>query len=71
MVLTDDQRALQETARRFARERLLPDYQKREKVGTLDRALVAEMGALGLHPHLPRRHCRPCLSGNFRRGSEG
>src|SRR6516164_2226985 len=36
MVLTDDQRALQETARRFARERLLPDYQKREKLGVLD-----------------------------------
>jgi cyclohexanecarboxyl-CoA dehydrogenase len=48
MVLTDDQKALQETARRFARERLLPDYQKREKTGTLDRALIAEMGALGL-----------------------
>jgi cyclohexanecarboxyl-CoA dehydrogenase len=48
VVLTDDQKALQETARRFARERLLPDYQKRERVGTLDRALVAEMGQLGL-----------------------
>ena len=48
MVLTDDQRALQETARRFSRERLLPDYQKREKLGVLDRALIAEMGALGL-----------------------
>ena len=48
MVLTEDQKALQETARRFARERLLPDYQKREKVGTLDRSLIAEMGALGL-----------------------
>ena len=48
MVLTDDQKALQETARRFARERLLPDYQKREKTGVLDRALVAEMGRLGL-----------------------
>ena len=48
MVLTDDQKALQETARRFARERLLPDYQKRERIGTLDRALVAEMGRLGL-----------------------
>ena len=48
MVLTDDQKALQETARRFSRERLLPDYQKREKVGTLDRALIREMGALGL-----------------------
>ncbi|HMO47373.1 MAG TPA: acyl-CoA dehydrogenase family protein [Rubrivivax sp.] len=48
MVLTDDQKALQETARRFARERLLPDYQKREKAGTLDRTLIAEMGRLGL-----------------------
>lgn len=48
MVLTDDQRALQETARRFARVRLLPGYQQREKVGTLDRTLVAEMGRLGL-----------------------
>ena len=48
MVLTDDQRALQETARRFARQRLLPDYQKREKLGVLDRALISEMGALGL-----------------------
>ena len=47
MVLTDDQRALQETARRFARERLLPGYQQREKVGTLDRTLVAEMGQIG------------------------
>jgi len=48
MVLTDDQRALQETARRFARERLLPDYQKREKAGVLDRALLRQMGELGL-----------------------
>lgn len=48
MVLTDDQKALQETARRFARERLKPDYQKREKAGVLDRALIAEMGRLGL-----------------------
>jgi cyclohexanecarboxyl-CoA dehydrogenase len=47
MVLTDDQRALQESARRFSRERLLPEYQKREKVGVLDRALVKEMGRLG------------------------
>ena len=48
MVLSDDQKALQETARRFARERLLPDYQKREKVGVMDRGLIAEMGRLGL-----------------------
>lgn len=48
MVLNDDQKALQETARRFARDRLLPDYQQREKWGVLDRDLVREMGALGL-----------------------
>jgi cyclohexanecarboxyl-CoA dehydrogenase len=48
MVLTDDQRALQETARRFAREQLLPAYQKREQAGVLDRELVLEMGRLGL-----------------------
>ena len=48
MVLTEDQKALQQTARRFARERLLPDYQKREKLGVLDRGLIAEMGGLGL-----------------------
>ena len=47
MVLTDDQKALQESARRFARERLLPEYQKREKHGRLERDLVAEMGRLG------------------------
>ena len=47
MVLSEDQKALQESARRFARERLLPDYQKREKAGILDRELVAEMGRLG------------------------
>ena len=48
MVLTDDQKALRETARRYAREVLLPDYQKREKLGVLDRGLIAEMGRLGL-----------------------
>jgi cyclohexanecarboxyl-CoA dehydrogenase len=48
MILTDDQKALQETARRFAREKLLPDYMRREREGILDRELVAEMGKLGL-----------------------
>ena len=48
MVLNDDQRALQQGARRFARERLAPGYQQREREGTLDRALLAEMGRLGL-----------------------
>ena len=48
MVLSDDQRALQETARRFSREQLLPLYQKREESGVLDRELLLEMGRLGL-----------------------
>jgi cyclohexanecarboxyl-CoA dehydrogenase len=48
MIPTEDQVALRDLARRFARERLLPDYQKREKIGTLDRALVREMGRIGL-----------------------
>jgi cyclohexanecarboxyl-CoA dehydrogenase len=48
MILTEDQQALKDTARRFSRERLLPDYQKREKLGILDRKLVREMGELGL-----------------------
>ena len=64
MILTDDQRALQETARRFARERLLPEYQKREKIGTLDRALIREMGELGfLGSDLPEEYGGMGLSG--------
>lgn len=57
MVLTDDQRALLETAQRFSRERLLPHYQQREREGVLDRSLIAEMGALGfLGMDLPERY---------------
>ena len=48
MILTDDQRAIRDIARRFSREKLLPHYQAREKSGVLDRALMREMGALGL-----------------------
>jgi cyclohexanecarboxyl-CoA dehydrogenase len=48
VVLTKDQEALQQGARRFSRERLLPHYQKREKQGVLERELMAEMGRLGL-----------------------
>jgi cyclohexanecarboxyl-CoA dehydrogenase len=52
--LNDDQLAFQETARRFAREKLAPGYQRREVEGRIDRALVHEMGALGLiAPELP------------------
>jgi cyclohexanecarboxyl-CoA dehydrogenase len=45
---SEDQIAIRDTAQRFARERLLPDYLEREKIGTLDRALMREMGDLGL-----------------------
>jgi cyclohexanecarboxyl-CoA dehydrogenase len=46
--LSDDQRAFQEAARRFARERVAPGYMAREKAARVDRALVREMAALGL-----------------------
>jgi cyclohexanecarboxyl-CoA dehydrogenase len=46
--LSDDQIAIQDTARRFATDRLAPDYQKRETDGGFDRDLLQEMGGLGL-----------------------
>jgi cyclohexanecarboxyl-CoA dehydrogenase len=46
--LNEEQIAIQDTAQRFSKERLLPDYLKRETIGNLDRALVREMGELGL-----------------------
>ena len=46
--LTDEQRAFQETAKRFAREKLAPGYLKRASKHTLDKELMLEMGALGL-----------------------
>lgn len=46
--LSEEQTAMQETARRFARERLQPQYQESDRTGTLNRELVKEMGALGL-----------------------
>ena len=48
MILDEDQRAIRDLARRFARERLAPHYQAREESGVLDRRLIREMGALGL-----------------------
>ena len=45
---TENQRAFQETARRFARERIAPGYMAREREGRVGRELVREMGALGL-----------------------
>src|SRR3546814_18986945 len=51
---TPEQQAIRETAQRFAREKLLPDYARREAEGWFDRALLCEMGGLGLiAPDLP------------------
>ena len=56
-ILTEDQRAFQETARRFARERIAPGCMAREGEGRIDRALVREMGELGLiGADLPERY---------------
>lgn len=52
--LSDEQKALVESASRFARQRLAPDYRAREHAGQVERSLVAEMGELGfLGPELP------------------
>jgi cyclohexanecarboxyl-CoA dehydrogenase len=48
MIPNEDQMAIRDLARRFARERLAPHYQTREKVGVIDRDLIREMGSLGL-----------------------
>lgn len=52
--LTDEQQALVETAARFAKNRLAPDYRAREKAERIERGLVEEMGTMGfLGPELP------------------
>ena len=61
---TDEQRAMQEMARRFATDRLAPGYQQRDKAGTFDRGLIREMGALGLiGVDLPEEHGGLAASG--------
>ncbi len=53
---TSEQEAMRDAARRFARDKLAPGYAAREADGVIDRALVREMGALGLiGPELPQR----------------
>ena len=47
-MFSEDQLAFQETARRFAAERLAPGFMAREAEGRIDRALLREMGDLGL-----------------------
>ena len=49
--------SLQENARRFAREQLLPKYQARESESRIDRALLRQLGELGmLGVDLPERY---------------
>ncbi|WP_288048140.1 acyl-CoA dehydrogenase family protein [Acidiphilium sp.] len=51
----DEQLAFRDVARRFARERLAPNYMARACSDRFDRALIREMGSLGLiGPDLPR-----------------
>ncbi|WP_245265968.1 acyl-CoA dehydrogenase family protein [Bradyrhizobium japonicum] len=46
--LSAEQQAFREIAERFAREKLAPHYQKRAKQDRIDRAMLKEMGDLGL-----------------------
>lgn len=46
--LTDEERFIEETARRFARERLAEGYQARSQQECIDRTLLRELGQLGL-----------------------
>ncbi len=48
MIPNEDQLALQDAAQRFAREKLRPSYQAREKDARVEPALLREMGELGL-----------------------
>jgi cyclohexanecarboxyl-CoA dehydrogenase len=64
MLLDQDQIALRDMARRFAREQLKPSYQKRETSPGIDRALLREMGKLGLvGADLPEEYGGMGLSG--------
>jgi len=46
--LSEQQQAFRETAERFARQKLAPHYQKRARQDRIDRAMLKEMGELGL-----------------------
>lgn len=48
MIFTADQLALQQTAYRFAREVLLPEYLNRDRPSLADKAVARQMGQLGL-----------------------
>lgn len=46
-MLTEDQRLIQDTARAFARDRLAPGAARRDRTGTIEPEVLAELGALG------------------------
>ena len=48
MILSEEQVLIRDTARAFARDRLAPFAAEREAAGEIPRAVIAEMGALGL-----------------------
>ncbi len=53
--LSEEQQAMAEAARRFARQKLKPGYKAREKSGRIEREVAAQMGALGfLGAELPQ-----------------
>ncbi len=55
--LTDDERAVQATARDFARDRLLPGIVEANRSAHFDRQIMKDMGALGLlGPTLPEEY---------------
>jgi hypothetical protein len=47
MILTEEQQAIQESARKFARERLAPNSARWEAEAAFPRSIIAEMGELG------------------------
>ncbi len=52
--LSEDLRSIQATARRFAAARIAPGYMAREATARIDRALIREIGQLGLiAPEIP------------------
>ncbi|MGE0830638.1 MAG: acyl-CoA dehydrogenase family protein [Hyphomonadaceae bacterium] len=53
----EDYSEIREAARRYAREKLLPGYTKRERANVLERGIVRELGQLGfLGADLPEQH---------------
>lgn len=55
--MTEEQEAIREMAARFAREKLAPSYMQRAKGHLMDRAMLRDMGAMGLiGPDLPEEY---------------